>query len=90
VLLLVPESETSTLERMRLYYPGDAATEPALVGVREDLTGFWRNVFAEDVGAVQGMQQGRASSGFQGGVFSPVLDTPTHHFHRWMARRLMA
>jgi len=89
VLLLEPEGEASTLERMRLYYPGEAARDPALAGVREHLTGFWRNVFMEDVGAVEGMQQGRHSSSFDGGVFSPVLDAPTHHFHRWMARRLM-
>lgn len=90
VLLLEPESEASTLERMRLYYLQDAAVDPALADVRNSLTSFWQNVFAEDVGAVEGMQQGRYSPAFGGGVFSPVLDTPTHHFHRWTARRLIA
>ena len=45
-------------------------------------------VFGEDIGAVEGMQRGRQSPGFQGGVFSPVLDHPTHFFHQWVARRV--
>ena len=44
--------------------------------------------FGEDIGAVEGMQRGRQSPGFQGGVFSPVLDQPTHFFHQWVARRV--
>jgi choline monooxygenase len=31
------------------------------------------------------MQRGRASPAFDGGVFSPVMETPTHCFHRWVA-----
>jgi choline monooxygenase len=31
------------------------------------------------------MQQGRRSPGYKGGVFSPVMDGPTHHFHSWLA-----
>ena len=50
----------------------------------------WREVFAEDVHAVEGMQAGRASSAFDGGRFSPVMDTPTFHFHQWVAGRLSA
>jgi choline monooxygenase len=38
---------------------------------------------------VEGMQRGRASPGFSGGKFSPVLDNPTHYFHKWAAKRLI-
>jgi choline monooxygenase len=47
-------------------------------------------VFGEDIGAVEGMQKGRSSPGYRGGVFSPVMDNPTHHFHQWVARKLAA
>ena len=50
----------------------------------------WRVVFAEDIDAVEGMQNGRRSPGYRGGVFSPVMDNPTHHFHQWVARKLKA
>ena len=36
---------------------------------------------------VEGMQKGRASPGFDGGVFSPLMDVPTHHFHHWFSQR---
>ena len=35
------------------------------------------------------MQRGRASPAFDGGVFSPVMDVPTHCFHKWAAQRLL-
>ena len=34
------------------------------------------------------MQRGRAASGFDGGRFSPVMDGPTHAFHRWIAEAM--
>jgi len=34
------------------------------------------------------MQLGRASPGYDGGVFSPSMDTATHHFHAWVAAQL--
>jgi choline monooxygenase len=68
---------------------GEGATADAYSACRAATLAAWRGVFAEDVLAVEGMQQGRASPGYQGGVFSPVMDQPTHHFHRWMAARLL-
>jgi choline monooxygenase len=35
------------------------------------------------------MQRGRASSGFDGGVFSPVMDVATLEFHSWIARAML-
>ena len=50
----------------------------------------WREVFGEDVGVDEGMQRGRHSPALDGGAFSPVMDRPTHHFHRWVAGRMAA
>jgi hypothetical protein len=36
----------------------------------------------------EGMQKGRGAPNFDGGVFSPVMDSPTHCFHDWIARKL--
>jgi phenylpropionate dioxygenase-like ring-hydroxylating dioxygenase large terminal subunit len=55
---------------------------------RASIHAAWRVVFGEDVFAVEGMQAGRASPGYGGGVFSPVMDAPTHHFHGWVAAKL--
>ena len=50
----------------------------------------WRVVFEEDIGVVEGMQRARGAYGYDGGRFSPAMDGPTHHIHRWVAGRLMA
>ena len=47
----------------------------------------WRQVFSEDIFVVEGMQKARYSPAFTGGVFSAVMDVPSHHFHQWVAER---
>ena len=44
-------------------------------------------VFAEDISVVEGMQRGRASPAFDGGLFTPLMDVPTHQFHQWFLSR---
>ncbi|MGY8791331.1 MAG: SRPBCC family protein [Pseudomonadales bacterium] len=46
----------------------------------------WQQVFSEDIFVVEGVQNARRSSGFTGGVFSPVMDVYSHHFHQWLAQ----
>jgi choline monooxygenase len=77
-----------TGERMELYYTDAAVRGDDFTAVRREVHRFWYNVWSEDQWAVEGMQRGRSSPAFQGGVFSPVVDRPTHHFHRWVARSL--
>ena len=79
-----------SIEHLRLYYIGDGAVDDALAASRDATLQSWREVFNEDIDAVEGMQRGRQSPGFAGGVFSPVMDNPTHHFHQWVARKLQA
>ncbi len=42
----------------------------------------------EDIGVVEGMQRGRQSSAFSGGVFPPIMDKPSQHFAKWVAKQL--
>jgi len=39
---------------------------------------------------VEGMHRGRQSSAFKGGVFTPIMDKPSHHFAKWVANRIAA
>jgi choline monooxygenase len=89
-VILTPVSPACTLEEVRIFYVGDGAHADRYAGCRAATQAAWNGVFREDVFAVEGMQQGRASPGYQGGVFSPVMDEPTHHFNRWVAARLAA
>jgi choline monooxygenase len=86
-IILQPQAHNRTLEKLQLYYVGAAAIGDEYAACRSSVLDSWRVVFGEDVFAVEGMQNGRRSPGFSGGVFSPVLDEPTHHFHTWTANR---
>ncbi len=84
-IILMPQSNSRTLEKLQLAYVGKEATGDEYAACRSAVLESWKVVFGEDVFAVEGMQNGRKSPAFQGGVFSPVLDGPTHHFHQWVA-----
>ncbi len=86
-IILQPLAENRTLEKLELYYVGEEAGSREYSACRWAVLESWRVVFSEDVFAVEGMQAGRESPGFTGGVFSPVLDGPTHHFHSWVAQQ---
>jgi len=84
-----PDGPDRAREVFDIYYAGDEPTGPGYANVRANVRETWREVFLEDVGVVEGMQDGRASPGFDGGVFTPVLEGPSHCFHRWSARAMM-
>lgn len=87
-IILLPEAPDRTRERLQFMYVGQEALAEQMTERRQGLHEAWALVFSEDVSVVEGMQRGRQSPGFQGGVFSPVMDVPTHHFHRWFAQQL--
>ncbi len=89
-ILLEPLSEGRTLEHVEIYYAEDAMRTSDWAGMRAANTRLWRGVFEEDVFVVEGMQRGRHGPLFDGGKFSPVMDSPTHCFHRWVAERMSA
>ncbi len=89
-LVLEPLAPDRTLERSSIYYIGDAALSDDYALLREAIRDEWRSIFLEDQWVVEGMQEGRSSPAFAGGVFSPALDKPTHMLHRWVATHLGA
>ncbi|KAA3624600.1 MAG: aromatic ring-hydroxylating dioxygenase subunit alpha [Proteobacteria bacterium] len=84
-MVLIPLGPGFTRERIELQFVGDAAEDAAWINTRHAILERWRLVFQEDIPAVEGMQTGRHSNAFDGGVFTPVLDAATRHFHRWYA-----
>ena len=86
-VILQPQANNRTIEKLELAYVGQEATGDRYEACRSAVLESWKVVFGEDVFAVEGMQRGRKSPAFKGGVFSPVLDGPTHHFHQWVANK---
>ncbi len=89
-ILLEPIGENKTIEHVEIYYASDAMSNSDWAGMRAANTRLWRGVFEEDLFVVEGMQRGRHGVMFDGGKFSPVMDGPTHCFHRWVADRVSA
>jgi len=89
VMVLDPLASARTRERLRLYFVGEESLDSRYAPSRRAVYEAWRQVFMEDVAVVEGMQAGRASPGFDGGAFSPVMDGPTHYFHCWVAREML-
>ena len=86
---LEPISNNQTKEHFELYYVGDeSASSDEFKDIREKNFAFWQEVMNEDVTAIEGMQNGRNSPAYNGGNFSPVMDTPTLMFHMWVATNL--
>ena len=90
VFWLEPISMNKTKEHMQMYYVGnESANGNELKELRKDNSRFWKNVMLEDINAIEGMQEGRNSPAYNGGNFSPVMDQPTHQFHKWIANSLI-
>ena len=89
-MVLEPVAPDRTIERWRSYFVNEAAEDAGFESARSRIRERWAAILGEDVTVVEGMQRGRNSPAFDGGVFAPVLDRPVHHFHRWVARRLAA
>ncbi len=88
---LEPLSMTQTKEHFEMYYVGEeSACSNDYKELREKNLIFWQEVMNEDVSAIEGMQNGRKSPVYNGGNFSPVMDSPTHLFHKWIAENLTA
>ena len=87
---LEPINHEFTLEHMEIYYVGEeAANANKFKSLREQNHKQWEEIQKEDVDIIQGMQIGRNSPVYNGGNFSPIMDNPTHHFHKWVAQNLI-
>lgn len=89
-VIVLPVRSNETLEKLQISYVGEAADEERFASCRAAILKSWDTVFREDVFAVEGMQAGRNSPGFDGGVLTPVQDIPTQHFHSWVAKNYVA
>jgi len=86
--IVQPLSAQRSLDHLQIYYLGDAADSPEFEAARAHRLEVWAKVFNEDIGVVEGMQRGRQSSAFKGGIFTPIMDRPSQHFSQWIASRL--
>ena len=87
---LEPVSNEYTKEHMEIYYVGEeAANSKKFKSLRRQNFKLWKGVQSEDLNIIEGMQEGRNSPSYNGGNFSPKMDNPTHHFHKWVASNLM-
>ncbi|MBD1152616.1 Rieske 2Fe-2S domain-containing protein [Pelagibacterales bacterium SAG-MED22] len=90
VFWLEPLAMNKTKEHMQMYYVGEeSANGEQLKEMRKQNLKFWKDVMLEDINAVEGMQEGRNSPVYNGGNFSPIMDQPTHEFHKWVAQNLI-
>ena len=86
---LEPKGPGRTIEHMDIYYFADEALDEAHTEQRRANARQWQGIFEEDRFVVEGMQRGRASPAYRGGVLSPALERTTHCFYRWVATRLL-
>ena len=89
VFWLEPLTMNKTKEHMQMYYIGnESANGEELKELRKENSRFWKDVMLEDINAIERMQEGRNSPVYNGGNFSPIMDQPTHQFHKWVANNL--
>ena len=75
---------------MEIYYVGEKASKSKdFKLLRKQNHKLWEDIQKEDVDIIQRMQIGRNSPAYNGGNFSPIMDNPTHHFHKWVATNLI-
>ena len=86
--ILIPKTEKKTIERFSIYYSKKDSLGESYTSLRKKNTEFWKTVFKEDINVVEGMQKGRKGKYFDGGRFSPIMEKPTHIFHKWVADQL--
>ena len=90
VYWLEPVDHKYTKEHMEIYYVGEnAANSKKFRALRKQNYKMWKNIQSEDLNIIEGLQDGRNSPAYNGGNFSPVMDNPTHHFHKWVATNIL-
>ena len=87
-IILEPKTKGKTIEHIEMFYAKEQAVGVEYADLRVANTKQWKEVFEEDIFVVEGMQKGREGIFFDGGKFSPAMDTPTHIFHDWIASQV--
>ncbi len=86
---LLPDAANRCSERMDISYFGDGATSPQYAPLRRANRDRMLQIFEEDRAMVEGMQRGRQSPAFAGGVLAPTMDRPAHYFNRLVAEAVL-
>ena len=86
-VIIMPNGIGEIVERVTMFYAEDL--DGSWESMLQENARIWQDVFSEDIGVVEGMQKGRHGPMFDGGKFSPVMDGPTHTFHKWVARKML-
>ena len=87
---LEPLANNKTREHFEMYYIGsDSAESEGFKEMRKKNLKFWQEILSEDIDVIEGMQAGRSSPAYNGGNFSPVMDTSTLMFHKWVVNKLI-
>jgi choline monooxygenase len=86
-VIVIPGNAGASQERLQILYTGAAVTQTDYAASRDAVLSSWDKVFREDIFVVEGMQKGRSSPAYNGGVLTPVQDIPTRNFHSWVARQ---
>ena len=85
--ILEPISTNETRERIEIHYASEESLSIKYAAMRQKNKSQWQEIFEEDISVVEGMQKGRHGVFFDGGKFSPAMDSPTHIFHTWVAEK---
>ena len=77
---LVPVAPDRTREHIHFYFMGEAANDAENSEARRVVYDAWDAINAQDLGPIEGMQQGRQSTAFRGSLVSPYWDEALTHF----------
>lgn len=88
-MILEPVNAHKTREHFAMAYSESNVLNKKFNKLRENLKQEWKDIMVEDIFVVEGMQKGRQAQKFDGGKFSPVMDSPTHCFHSWVAQQFL-
>ena len=86
VFTVNPLSPSRTLERMVFYFVGDDAMTPDNEALRHLPIDLWKLTNDEDIAMIERLQIGRQSPKFDGGCFSPTLETAVYRFQQQIAQ----
>ena len=88
-LTVNPLSPSLSVERMTFYFIGDGATDIKYEALRQIPIDLWKITNDEDLETIERLQKGRNSPAFDGGCFSPALETTVHQFQRLVAKAIV-
>ena len=86
-IVLQPLAPDKTLEKVQITYVKENGNTENNLHLKKTILNQWHSVFQEDISPLEGMQKGRESRAFDGGIFTPILETATHEFHKWVASK---